>query len=161
MRRESDGFIREKIKEQGSRWVAEQRFWLFGTATYFDGADIDIDEATADAKHFFNVLDRQLISKANLKQGCRLPRLVFIEQGRSRSNTHIHFFIKGNKWQDYRQIFKQAPTCWKEKIQKSHNLIIKDNLGTKQFRSAYCWKEYDSLYAYSLLVDCCHLNSVG
>lgn len=46
MRRESDWLIQKGIKEKGSRWVAEQKFWLFGTATYFDGTDIGFDEVT-------------------------------------------------------------------------------------------------------------------
>lgn len=96
--------IKNQFIEQGSSWVAQQQFWLFGTASYYDGEKIKRAEAEQDARHFFNMLDRKLICRLDYKENRRLPRLVFIESGRARDNTHIHFYIKGRGLKDYGKI---------------------------------------------------------
>ncbi|MEM5474618.1 hypothetical protein WNZ14_23085 [Hoeflea sp. AS60] len=154
----TDWETKRRIVAEGTRWVRDGKFWLFGTATYYDAANISDRELKSDAKHFFNVLDRHLVPHKEFREGLRLPRLVFVEHGRSRTNPHFHFYIKGNCWHQYRQIHDAAPTCWKKKIRKSHSMVISDNLGPQHRRNGYGWKEFDSLYKETLLVDCCHLN---
>lgn len=145
----------ERIKHDGAQWVRQQNFWLFGTATFNDGSQITDAEAVSDARHFFNILDRQLLTRKQLSEGKRLERLVFLEHGKLGVNTHFHFFIKGTHWQHYRQIFHASSSIWESRIDKAHNLIIKDNLGVDNTRSEYCWKELTMEKRDVLLTDCC------
>jgi hypothetical protein len=146
------------IKREGSAWVDRQNFWLFGTATYYDGSTVNLREVTRNARYFFNVLDRKIITRRDYNEGNRLQRLVFVEHGKTRTNTHFHFFIKGHSWRDLAQIYSLAPTFWETKIRKSLNLVFKENFGVPFERGDYCWKEFDSIDKQTLLVDCCHLK---
>ena len=94
----------ERLKLDGAEWVRSQNFWLFGTATFKDGSRINDSDAISDAKHFFNILDRQILERKDTSQGKRLDRLVFLEHGRLGANTHIHFFIKGTHLRQYKAI---------------------------------------------------------
>jgi len=71
----------DRLKQDGATWVRNQNFWMFGTATFKNGTQMQDNDAVADAKHFFNILDR----------------LVFLEHGKLGANTHIYFFIKGTQ----------------------------------------------------------------
>ena len=148
----------ERLKLEGAEWVRSQNFWLFGTATFKDGSRLTDSDATHDAKHFFNILDRQILKRKETMQGKRLDRLVFLEHGRLGANTHIHFFIKGTHLSQYKAITKYAPTIWQERISKAHNLLLKDNIGLDDTRSEYCWKEIKSYQRDVLLTECCHLS---
>ena len=77
----------ERLKLDGAEWVRSQNFWLFGTATFKDGSRINDSDAISDAKHFFNVLDRQILEHKDTSKGKRLDRLVFLEHGRLGENT--------------------------------------------------------------------------
>src|SRR5210317_1576593 len=121
-------YLYTKIENYGSAWVAQQQFWLFGTATYSDGTMISSDEARKDARLFFNALDRHILNRKDYDENRRLQRLAFIETGRTRTNTHIHFFIKGTKWHDYRQIWHLSEQLWADKITKGYNLVMQDNI---------------------------------
>ena len=149
----------ERLKLDGAKWVRSQNFWLFGTATFKDGGCLTDSDATHDAKHFFNILDRQILKRKEIMQGKRLDRLVFLEHGRLGANIHIHFFIKGTHLSQYKAITKYAPMIWQERITKAHNLIIKDNIGLDNTRSEYCWKEIKSYQRDVLLTECCHLSN--
>ena len=148
----------ERLKLDGAEWVRSQNFWLFGTATFKDGSRINDSDAISDAKHFFNILDRQILERKDTSQGKRLDRLVFLEYGRLGANAHIHFLIKGTDLRHFKQIYYTAPSIWQSRIKKAHNLIIKDNIGLDNRRSEYCWKEVKSLQRDVLLTECCHLN---
>lgn len=148
----------ERMRIDGAKWVRQQNFWLFGTATFIDGSQITDAQATADAKHFFNILDRKLLTRKQLNEGTRLERLVFLEHGKLGANTHLHFFIKGNHWRHYRQI-SESCSIWQSRIGLAHNLIIKDNLGVDNTRSEYCWKEFTEKRSDVLLPDCCFLRN--
>ena len=139
--------------------MRSQNFWLFGTATFKDGSRILDSDATNDAKHFFNILDRQILKRKETMQGKRLERLVFLEHGRLGANTHIHFFIKGIHLSQYKAITKYAPMIWQERILKAHNLVLKDNIGLDNTRSEYCWKEIKTYQRDVLLTECCHLSN--
>lgn len=148
----------ERLKLNGAEWVRSQNFWLFGTATFKDGSRINDSDAISDAKHFFNILDRQILERKDTLQGKRLDRLVFLEHGRLGTNTHIHFFINGKHLSQYNAITKYAPKIWQESISKANNLILKDNIGLDDTRSEYCWKEIKSFQRDVLLTECCHLS---
>ena len=149
----------ERLKLDGAEWVRSLNFWLFGTATFKDGSRINDSDAISDAKHLFNILDRQILKRKDTSQGKRLDRLVFLEHGRLGANTHIYFFIKGIHLTQYKAIAKLAPQIWQERIAKAHNLIIKDNIGLDNTRSEYCWKEIKSYQRDVLLTECCHLSN--
>ena len=149
----------ERLKLYGASWVRSQNFWLFGTATFKDGSRIYDSDAISDAKHFFNILDRQILERKDTSQGKRLDRLVFLEHGRLGTNTHIHFFIKGTHLRQYKTIKLYAPKIWQERIAKAHNLMLKDNIGLDDTRSEYCWKEIKSYQRDVLLTECCDLSN--
>ena len=128
--------------EQGGNWVAEQQFWLFGTAKYYEGRKVTRKAAEQDAKHFFNILDRKLICRSDCKRGRRLPRLVFIETGVTRDNTHIHFYIKGRDLiKDYNKIKMLSEEIWPTRIKRGLDLVMSDNIESNNKRKGYCWKE--------------------
>lgn len=147
----------EKIKSAGANWVAEQQFWLFGTARYYDGSKIVRREAERDCRHYFNTIDRQILARRDYNEGTRLQRLVFLETGRNRDNTHFHFFIKGTHLTKYRHIKQVAEANWRRHIHKASDCVVLDNIGHAHERKGYCWKEFDSLSSETLLVECCHL----
>ena len=93
--------LRKQMVEKGKQWVAQGEFWLFGTATYIDGTAVSEDAANKDARYFFNMLDRKILRREDYRNGIRLKRMAFIETGKTRTNTHIHFFIKGMETDDY------------------------------------------------------------
>jgi len=169
--------------EKGSSWIAQQQFWLFGTATYYNGETISRAEAESDAKHFFNILDRKIISRKDYNENRRLKRLVFVETGRTRDNTHIHFYIKGRNLMDYKKIWRLSEDIWGDRIKKGRDLEIRDNIDGNYERKGYTFKESDKeQYAHTqiknwrkqqkeereilasdvmtadvLLVDCCYI----
>ena len=148
----------DELKKQGATWVRKQDFWLFGTATFKDGNQITDRQVVADAQHFFNLLDRHVLTRKQTLLGTRLERLVFLEYGKLGTNAHIHFLIKGTDLKHFKQIYYAAPRIWQSRINKAHNLIIKDNIGLDNTRSEYCWKEVKSHQRDILLTECCHLN---
>ena len=176
--------VKKQFIEQGSSWLAQQQFWLFGTASYFDGEKITRAGAEQDAKHFFNILDRKLISRLDYKENRRLQRLVFIETGRTRDNTHIHFYIKGRSLKDYKKIWRLSEEIWSSRIKHGRDLVMLDNIDSNHERKGYCWKELsnelaqyeqktdwsklnkkapeilasDVLTADILLLDCCYID---
>ena len=149
----------DRLKQDGATWVRSQNFWLFGTATFKDGTQTQDADAVADAKHFFNILDRTILTRKQSHEGKRLDRIVFLEHGKLGSNTHIHFFIKGTHLMQYKAITNLAPQIWQQRITKAYNLIIKDNIGLDNTRSEYCWKEIKSYQRDVLLTECCHLSN--
>lgn len=157
---------RKQIVRAGGEMVVQGEFWLFGTATYCDGTMISREKAEKDASRFFNKLDRELLKRIDLIEKRRLERLVFIETGRTRTNMHIHFYIKGNDYVGHRQLEEKCIELWPGKskklngkttgrIKKAYNMVMKDNIyvGNK-----YCWKEMNNLNADVLYPKCCHIN---
>ena len=153
----NDYALAQSIRTEGRLWVMQQRFWLFGTAVYKDGSQIDTDTATRNARRFFNALDRFVLTRKEVDSGIRLPRLVFLETGRQRANTHIHFYIKGTHWTHYRTLYRHADRLWQRHIEGSNDLRITDNIEPNTDRAGYCWKEVRQHATDVLLVDCCHL----
>ena len=133
-----------QYRQAGTQWVTQGRYWLFGTLTYKNGSAVTQDQATRDARYFFNRLDRQILKRRDYNQGQRLERLVFVEQGRTRTNMHLHYYIKGTHWQHYRQIWTASEEIWQH-IQGAHSCVVKCNLAENSTRAGYCWKEFHSL----------------
>lgn len=150
--------LRRKIVNEGGKWVGEQKFWLFGTAKYYDGTMISREMVEKDASRFFNKLDRVLMKRKDLIDGKKLDRIVFIETGRTRTNTHIHFFIKGNDYVSYEQIVEQCEIIWTEQIDKSYDIRMDDNRYAGNRRNEYGYKEMNNLNADVLFPKCCHIN---
>jgi hypothetical protein len=151
--------LKEKIKTAGADWIAQQNFWLFGTARYYDGTRIGREEAERDCRHYFNTIDKALLRRRDYNEGRRLQRLVFIETGINRVNTHFHFFIKGTHLKQYRHIKQTAEANWRRHISKASDCVVLDNIDLIHERKGYCWKEFDSIRSETLYVPCCHLLS--
>lgn len=158
MERYNDYWIAEQIRKEGTAWVMKQRFWLFGTATYTHGADVTFEDATRHGRRFFNALDRAVLPRKQLREGQRLRRLAFIERGRLRANTHIHFFIKGFEWPQYHSICNSSKQLWNTLIDGAADIRLQDNVTANTDRAGYCWKEVRGDLADVLLTDCCHLD---
>lgn len=150
--------LRKQIVDEGSKWIAQQEFWLFGTATYCNGNLIKREKAERDAKYYFNRLDRKALKRIDYEEGRKIDRLVFIETGRTRTNPHIHFFIKGNDYVDYRQIEELCVQLWDEKIEDRLNLKMLDNMYAGNRRNGYCWKEMNDLNADVFHAESSHIN---
>ena len=150
--------LRKKIVNDGGKWVGEQKFWLFGTAKYFNGTMISREEAERDASRFFNKLDRALIKREEYREEIKLERLVFIETGKTRTNTHIHFYIKGNDYVGYKQLEEMCQIIWVEDIVKGYEMDIRDNIYAGNRRNEYCYKEMRNLNEDVLHVACSHIN---
>ena len=150
--------LRQQIVSSGSEWIAQQQFSFFGTANYYDGTSVSKEQAIRDAQYYFNMLDRRLLKRIDYNANKRLDRLVFIETGKTRTNTHIHFYIKGNNEATDWQIKELSGLLWTNKITRGFNVVLDDNTGTGNGRNGYCWKEMNNLNADALLVECCHIN---
>ena len=153
-----DAAIKRRIKADGATWIAQQQFWLFGTAKYVDGTEITEHKLKKDIRHYFNTLDKAMLNRRDYNEGRRLQRLVFIETGKSRSNRHFHFFIKGSHLRQYRLLKDTAEALWTRHITQASDILIEDNIEFIQERKGYCWKEFDALHSETLFTECCHLN---
>jgi len=150
--------LRLRIKAEGANWVARQQFWLFGTAKYVDGTEIHESKAHKDIRHYFNTVDKAILRRQDYDEGRRLQRLVFIEHGRNRVNTHFHFFLKGTHLRQYKTIWQTAEANWTNHIQGAADILIQDNIELTHERKGYCWKEFDDIRGETLHLPCCHLQ---
>ena len=91
------------------------------------------------------------------RENTRLPHLVYLETGRFRVNTHIHFYISGYVWQHYRRIWTVAEKLWIEQLDRARYCVVQDDLGAGRVYAGYCWKEFDGLSAETLLTEWCYL----
>ena len=145
------------IREQGAAWTRQQNFWLFGTCTYVDGSAVTRTQCVRNAQRFFNNSDRSVLGRQLYRETTRLLRLVYLETGRFRVNTHIHFYISGYAWQHYRMIWQTTQKTWREQVDGARDCVVQDNLGADRVPAGYCWKEFDGLEAETLLTECCYL----
>ena len=145
---------KEKLKKAHSNWLKAQRFTLFGTLKFVDGESINEFIAKRRLAYFFNMLDRKVRNAKEVKKGNRLNRFVYLESGKSRSNLHAHFFIKGSTLKETKDIIIMAHRLW-QKVEKANNIDIKlneDFVGT----SGYCVKEMDNIDKEILVLDFTH-----
>ena len=156
--RHSEYDIRQRIKAEGAQWIAQQKFWLFGTARYYDGTQVGRGQAEQDCRHYFNTIDKKILRRRDYNEATRLQRLVFIETGRNRVNTHIHFFIKGTHLKQYKHIKHIAEENWNRHIKQASDCVVLDNIDLIHERKGYCWKEFDSIRSEALYLPCCHLT---
>jgi len=146
--------VKKQFIEQGSSWVAQQQFWLFGTATYKKGIRISREKAESNIKYFFNMLDRKIICRKDYNEKRRLQRLVFIERGKTGEDTHMHFYIKGRQLKDYRKIKLLCEELWTTKIHNARDIEVLDNIEHNTARKNYCWKElHNEQYAHEQKID--------
>ena len=146
-----------RIREQGAVWTRQQKFWLFGTCTYVDGTAVTRQQCAQNAQRFFNNLDRSVLGRRLYRENVKLPRLVYIETGRFRVNTHIHFYISGYALQHYRRIWQAAEKTWREQINAARDCVIQENFGADRVHTECCWKEFDGCAAETLLTKGCYL----
>jgi hypothetical protein len=149
---------KQKIKIAGADWIAEQKFWLFGTARYVDGSCVHRRTLVKDAQHFFNTVDRVMLNRKDYDEGRRLQRLVFHEQGMFGTNAHFHFFIKGTHLRQYKHILQLCEGNWSRHIKAASDCKVLDNIELIHERKFYCWKEFCSLDNETLITECCHLE---
>ena len=153
-----NNLIATRIRDDGRLWIMKQKFWLFGTATFFHGENVSFEEATRHGRRFFNALDRRVLPRKQVNDGRRLQRLVFVERGRTRANTHIHFFVKGFEWSHYHAISEAAEQLWPNMIEHAADIELRDNVDAYAERAGYCWKEVRSDLHDVLMLECCHLD---
>jgi hypothetical protein len=146
-----------RIRRAGKLWTERQGFWLMGTCQYIDGSTVSQSRCRQDARYFFSMLDRNILCRELIREGIKLPRLVFLETGKSRENTHLHFFVMGYEWEQYKDIRNLAEELWSSKIARARDCVVKDNMGSKDDRSGYGWKEFRRREDESLLTECCFL----
>jgi len=139
-RTERERFECEKLKEAMGKWIAEHNFTLFGTATYVNPINIKVEKAHRDAAHFARLLSRNILGKHLVdRQNTYLPMMMFVERGKYRDNTHLHFFTKGYSLKHTKQIITLANDIWKKNIDFSLDVLIKDEREAQ--RRTYTMKE--------------------
>jgi len=149
-----------KLREAGKRWVEEIGFWLWATCQYVDGSLVSDRRCIRDAQYFFNMLDREVLCRELIREGIRLPRLVFLETGKSRENTHFHYFIMGYEWEQYSSIRDVSKYFWESSILQARDCVVQDNMSSRDNRSGYPWKELQKRDDKVLMTECCYLPSV-
>ena len=79
--------------------------------------------------------------------------------GKTGNNTHFHFFIKGKTQAHFRQILKAANDIWhSQKMARTLDLRLEDNLGNEEGRAYYGWKEMRTFEKETLVPTLCHLS---
>jgi hypothetical protein len=149
----------EQIRSRGSSWTAAGNYWLFATCSYVDGSIVSIKRCIRDARLLFNNMDRRILGRKLYKENIRLPRLVYMETGRSGANRHIHYYIKGYEPKHYDEIKSIAEKLWVELVEGARDCVIKDNREDGDVRAGYCWKEFKDYSDETLLVDCCYIEN--
>ena len=130
----------QSMKDAVGEWITTQRFPLFGTATYRHPHHIRVEKAHRDASHFTRLLSRKVLGKHTVdRQGKYLTTMMFVEQGKDRNKTHIHFFIKGYTLKHTKGIIYNANRIWKSKIDNALDVLILDEREAE--RRTYTMKE--------------------
>ena len=150
-------WLQDRIKMDGTAWVMQQRFWLFGTCTYADGSRITPTRANKDACHFFNKLDRAILARRDYNEKRRLPRLVFLEKGANGDNIHFHFLIKGTNLKQYRHIKWKSEEIWPT-IHTARDILMLDANSSDADLAFYGWKHFYVVESDTLMVQCCHID---
>ena len=146
----------QRIKDTVGEWIATQHFPLFGTATYRHPHHIRVVKAHRDASHFARLLSRKVLGKHTVdRQGKYLTTLMFVEQGKDRKNTHIHFFIKGYTLNHTKGIIYNANRNWKSKMDNASDVLILDEREAE--RRTYTMKEQLALDDEIIIPKACFL----
>ena len=148
----------ERIKNAVGEWVAMNKFSLFGTATYKHPQNVRLDKAHKDAAHFARLLSRRVLGKHTVdRQHIYLPMMMFVERGKNRDNTHLHFFTKGYTLTHTKQIVVHANCLWQQKITNALDVVIKDEREAQ--RRTYTMKEQLALDDEILSPQACYLQT--
>ena len=81
--------------------------------------------------------------------------MTFIERGKNRDKTHIHFFIKGYSLKQTKGIIYHSNRIWQSKIDRSLDLVIKHELEAQ--RRTYTMKEQLSYDDEILCPNACYI----
>ena len=148
----------ERIKIEVGEWIAAYDFTLFGTATYIPPQAVRLEKAHKDAAHFARLLSRRILGKHTVdRRKTYLPMMMFVETGRNRDNTHLHFFTKGYTLRHTKQIVVHANTLWRQNIHNALDVVIKDEREAQ--RRTYTMKEQLALDDEILSPKACYLPS--
>jgi hypothetical protein len=146
----------KRMVEGVGNWIAAENYTLFGTATYIDAMNVRTQKAHKDAPHFARLLSRRVLGKHKVdREGTYLPMMTFIERGKNRDKTHIHFFIKGYTLKQTKGIIYHSNRIWQSKIDCSLDLVIKDELEAQ--RRTYTMKEQLSYDDEILCPNACYI----
>lgn len=146
----------ERIKKAVGEWIAMNDFSLFGTATYIHPQNVRLDKAHKDAAYFARLLSRRILGKHKVdRQNIYLPMMMFVERGKNRDNTHLHFFTKGYTLTQTKKIIVLANSLWKYKITNALDVVIKDEREAQ--RRTYTMKEQLALDDEILSPQACYL----
>lgn len=117
----------ELMKRDVASWLSENRFTIFGTLTYRNPQHIRRHKAHRDAAHYMRLLSIKVLGREVVdRQNTYLPSLTFVEQGKQRDNTHIHFFIKGYTLQNEKDISYYSYRIWdRQYIDNANNVVLK------------------------------------
>ena len=148
----------DKLKEAMGDWIASNNFTLFGTATYIHPTNVRIEKAHRDASHYVRLLSRKILGKHLVdRKNIYLPMMIFVERGRNRDNTHLHFFTKGYTLTHTKQIVVHANCLWQQKINNALDVVIKDEREAQ--RRTYTMKEQLALDDEILSPQACYLQT--
>lgn len=150
----------DKLKEAMGDWIASNNFTLFGTATYIHPTNVRIEKAHRDASHYVRLLSRRILGKHLVdRKNIYLPMMMFVERGRNRDNTHLHFFTKGYTLKHTKQIITYANEIWQSKIDYALDVVIKDEYEAQ--RRTYTMKEQLALDDEILCPKACFLPKLS
>jgi len=153
-------------KQAVERWQNDQNFCLWGTCSFkFDNplsyaaSDYWIDRRRKSYRRFWNAVDKKVhTSKAVEKYNTRIERLVYEEEGRSRSFFHSHFFCRANSPKELKAIINVMQNFWNYKVDGADKLHIDLYQYSDRF-GGYAIKEHRLGSNQQILVDCCHLQT--
>ena len=147
-----------KLKEAIADWIAENDFTIFGTLNYYNAKNIRLNKAHKDAATFMRKLNLTILGKHKVDRlNTYFNSITFVERGRNRDNTHIHFFIKGETLQDEKDISYYAYRIWnKANIINANNVVLKDEAYAQ--RRSYCLKEQQALDDLILCTNACNVS---
>ncbi|WP_395002707.1 hypothetical protein [Cypionkella sp.] len=150
--------LEKKYKEAVANWTRSNNFTLWGTCLFnFESLRDDADKKKA-IRRFFNALDRHIYTAKEIaKEGKRVERLVFVEQGRSRTFLHWHFYCKAENAKQLKKIINFTQKFWHEKTEDTQKLELNTNSYGDE-RSGYAIKEFRETDNEQIFVECCYLK---
>lgn len=151
---------RDKQRIAYREWLKQEQFEFFIVLKFYDGTAISDEVAKKRLRLFLNKLDRHFIERRELERfGKRIERMVFIEHGEGRENTHFNVYMRRQGDFDDLYFRRIVMRLWRQTTY-SNDLKIKcsDNDDAVCF---YSTKELDSNCSKEMLVaDCCYLSTL-
>jgi len=150
---------KDRLRIAYAEWLKRECFEYFVVLKFYDGHNICDATAKKQLGYFLRKLDRKFLTRYDNKNGVRLDRMIFVEQGISGENTHFNLYISKpphvSDFEFRRHLIKfwKQTTGWDDvRTQAS------DNENDVLF---YSTKELDrDLNAELLVVEHCHLSKL-